>query len=246
VFGIDGTTFFPGNVSNTPIGGIDAFTKLMLHMNGTNGSTTFTDSELTPKTITAFGDAQISTAQSKFNGSSGLFDGTDDYVTAADSADFNFAAGDFTIDFWMRPIAQTDAALYHQREGVGNGEVYILWQGTTDQKVYFFANTTLAVTVADIRTTGTVSLPNDTWNHVAFVRNGATPLFFIGGVSQTLTTVTAFGTLPDLADDPRIGAYKSATPILEYNGYLAEYRVSKGIARWTANFTPPAGPYTTV
>ncbi len=56
-----------------PVGGLDANTKLLLHCNGVDGSTTFTDSETTPKTVTVQGSAQIDTAQSKFGGASGLF-----------------------------------------------------------------------------------------------------------------------------------------------------------------------------
>ena len=56
-----------------PVGGLDANTKLLLHYNGADGSTTFTDSETTPKTVTAHGSVQIDTAQSKFGGASGLF-----------------------------------------------------------------------------------------------------------------------------------------------------------------------------
>jgi hypothetical protein len=56
---------------------------LLLHGNGTNGSTTITDNSPTPKTVTAVGNAQISTAQSKFGGASIAFDGTGDYLTDA-------------------------------------------------------------------------------------------------------------------------------------------------------------------
>lgn len=56
-----------------PVGGLDANTKLLLHYNGADGSTTFTDSETTPKTVTPHGSVQIDTAQFKFGGASGLF-----------------------------------------------------------------------------------------------------------------------------------------------------------------------------
>jgi hypothetical protein len=74
-----------------------ASVSLLLHMDGTNGSTVFTDLSPVPKVVTRFGDAQISTAQSKFGGSSAYFDGTGDYLTVASSADFGFGTGDFTI-----------------------------------------------------------------------------------------------------------------------------------------------------
>ena len=62
---------------------------LLLHCDGTNGSTTFTDNSPSPKTVTAYNGAAISTVQSKFGGASGLFDGTDDYVTVPDNSAFD-------------------------------------------------------------------------------------------------------------------------------------------------------------
>src|SRR3989339_404521 len=55
-----------------------------------------------PKTVTANGDAIQTTAQFKFSSKSGVFDGTGDYLSLADSEDWNFGTGDFTIDCWVR------------------------------------------------------------------------------------------------------------------------------------------------
>ena len=78
----------------------DSYTKVLLHMNGTDASTTFTDES--GKTWTANGNAQIDTASYKFATGSGLFDGGGDYIDTPDNADFNFGSGDFTIDLQMR------------------------------------------------------------------------------------------------------------------------------------------------
>ena len=77
----------------------DAYTKSLLHMDGTDASTTFTDES--GKTWTRGGDAQIDTASYKFGGASGLFDGTTDRLSVPDSSDFNLAGG-FTCDCWIR------------------------------------------------------------------------------------------------------------------------------------------------
>ena len=79
-----------------------AQTVLLLHCDGTDGATTFTDSSDTSHTVTANGNAQIDTDQSKFGGASGLFDGTGDYLSIPDSADWDFGTGDWTIDFLIR------------------------------------------------------------------------------------------------------------------------------------------------
>ncbi|MFB3885601.1 MAG: chitobiase/beta-hexosaminidase C-terminal domain-containing protein [Thermodesulfobacteriota bacterium] len=81
----------------------DSYTKSLLHMNGADGSTTFTDDAPGGShTWTAYGDAQIDTSQSKFSGASGLFDGSGDYLSSPDSDDWYWGTGDFTIDFWVR------------------------------------------------------------------------------------------------------------------------------------------------
>lgn len=78
----------------------DSVTSL-IHLNGTNGSTTFTD--VKGNTITPTGNAQISTAQSVFEGSSAYFDGVGDYLSVSNASGFmNFGTGNFTIEFWFR------------------------------------------------------------------------------------------------------------------------------------------------
>ena len=95
-------------VSAPSTDGIDQYTKLMLHFDGPNGSRTFTDSDLTPKTVTGHGDAQISTAYSEFGGASLKLDGSSgSYLSAPASPDWNFS-GDFTIDFWWYHTGGTD------------------------------------------------------------------------------------------------------------------------------------------
>ena len=77
---------------------------LLLHCDGSNGSTTFTDSSPTPKTVTAYGNAQISTARSQFGGASALFDGSGDYLLVGAAADFKHLhddSTDYTIEGWI-------------------------------------------------------------------------------------------------------------------------------------------------
>ena len=75
---------------------------LFLKGNGANGSTNIIDSSPNPKTISVFGDTQISTAQSKYGGSSIVFDGVGDYLEVTPLTAFNFGTGDFTIESWIR------------------------------------------------------------------------------------------------------------------------------------------------
>lgn len=83
--------------------GIDSYTKLLLHFDGSSGSTTITDSSPAGRTVTAAGAAKISTAQSVFGGASLINTAaSSDYVHAAHSADWDFASGDFSIEALIR------------------------------------------------------------------------------------------------------------------------------------------------
>lgn len=91
------------NTPNLLLSVDDSYTVSLLHMNGVDGSTTFTDES--GKSWTAKGNAQIDTAGSRFGGASALFDGSGDYMELPDHEDFNVGSGDFTVDFWFRKNA---------------------------------------------------------------------------------------------------------------------------------------------
>lgn len=88
--------------TTSAFGACDANTMVMAHLNGTDGSTTITDSAPTPNSLTANGNMQLDTAQVKFGSASGLFDGSGDYINIPDAAWMDFGDGDFTVDFWVR------------------------------------------------------------------------------------------------------------------------------------------------
>src|SRR5690554_3988242 len=99
----------------TETGGNDSFVKLLIHADGSDGSTTFTDDSATGHTVTTSGSAQVDTAQSKFGGASALFAaGGSDYLAVADHPEFDIGTGDFTVDLWFRINAFTPgtAALF--------------------------------------------------------------------------------------------------------------------------------------
>ena len=81
---------------------VDSETKLLIHSDTSSGSTTFTDSSNSARTITANGDVVHSANASKFGSTSMYFDGSGDYLSVPDSNDWDFGSGDFTIDFWIK------------------------------------------------------------------------------------------------------------------------------------------------
>jgi len=218
-------------------GGIDQYTKLMLHCNGTDGSTTFTDSSDSGHTMTANGDAQIDTAQSVFGGASGLFDGND-YVSTPDSDDFYFD-GDFTIDFrirWNSSVGET--GIIGQSAGGGPQPKWAIYG--------FVGALSMGSSLGIHLSTGsdiifdTWSPSADTWYHVEIDRSGNNFYLFINGIQQGSTKNSSIA-FPNVSAGLRVGmdgeGYKA------FNGWLDEFRISKGVARHTSNFTSPTEEY---
>jgi hypothetical protein len=205
----------------------DTDTVLMLHMDGADTSTTFTDSA-TAKSVTAGGNAQIDTAQSKFGGASGLFDGTGDYLQIGSHADFGLP-GDFTIDFWMRFSSFTtnnpfiwgtsDTANRFNWHTAGGGRFDIFVGGTIGNSPTFATSTA-------------------TWYHIAVARSGSTVKVFADGTE--VDSWTAAGSISAAAVTLNIYHDLSAQGL---NGWMDEFRIVKGTAVWTSGFTPPTAAY---
>jgi hypothetical protein len=208
---------------------------LLLHMDGSNGSTTFTDSSSNGLTLTSNGNAQISTAQSKFGGSSGLFDGTGDYVSAPSSALFNMGGGaKFTIETFFRTSnASEQRPIFSQRISAiyAPFEVQIFNTGLSwligNASVNNWASTASS-------TTGILAI--NTWYHLALVGDGSNLTLYLDGTSR-LTLSQPSWTSANRA--LYVGGGGDAT----FHGYIDKFRVTKGIARYNANFTPPTAPF---
>lgn len=217
----------------------DTYTKLMLHCDGIDGSTTFSDE--IDKAVTANGNIQIDTAQSKFGGASALSDGTGDVLTIPDHNDWYFGAGNFTVDFWVRFSSLSGEQNFWTQVESGPRYVKLFKSITTHKLGMYFAYDGWK---AKYDMTNNWSPSINTWYHIAFVRNGTTGLIFIDGVSQSLDEGTAFGTTDvlDVAASVAISGEDTGGGS-GVKGWIDEFRVSKGIARWTANFTPPTSAY---
>lgn len=216
----------------------DSFTKLLLHFNGADASTSFLDSSPTPRTFTASGNAQIDTAQSKFGGASGLFDGTGDYITTPDNAAFALGGGAFTIETWFRCNQATGSFgfIASQADAAGSDCSFSLYRTDTNfiKAEVFVGGTAFAVT----GTTQFTNALNTGWHHVALVRTGNILRLFIDGIQEG-GDVAITGTVNDSAFAFTLGARGDAAAGTYWLGWLDEFRLSVGVARWTANFTPP-------
>lgn len=203
---------------------------LLLHFEGADGSTTFTDSSGSPKTMVAGGNAQIDTAQFKCGSASGLFDGTGDFVSTS-GAMFDSAAADFTIEAWLRPNSGADRGWFSMRD---SGSTGFALEVRSTGAVWLRGN--INGTYSDTRiTTGTGVVTFGAWNHVAFTRNGTAWTIWVNGLSQG--TLTSSGSL-SFGSTVRIGR-SASTDEDPYSGWIDELRVTKNVCRYTTTFTPP-------
>jgi len=179
------------------------------------------------KGIVAFGNAQVDTAQSKFGGSSALFDGTDDYLKVSPGITFT---GDFTVEWWMRPSNVSGNKKLFQFGNEASGR-YSIDQYFERISVNLYGSGTY-----DAQTG--VLLSSNTWYHIAIVRSGGTTTIYIDGTSRATNSAgaTTFGNSGDLW----IGVNSSLGD--DYNGHLDEIRISSS-ARYTSGFTPSTTPF---
>lgn len=212
------------------VSGLDDYVTLLLHCNGADASTTFTDSSASAHTVTVGGNAQIDTAQSKFGGASALFDGTGDYLQLNGSSDFAFGTDDFTIDFWARRNSTGGLQILYDSRPTGVEGLYPTIYFAADNTLRYYTNSADRITSAGTFSTGS-------WIHIALVRASGVTKLYADGVQQG-SSYTDSNSYLNGASRPQF-AYDGLGPGNGFNGWLDEIRISKGLARWPAAFTAP-------
>jgi hypothetical protein len=211
----------------------DNNTVLLLHMDGSNETTSFNDASLRNQSVSVVGDAKVSTAQSKFGGGSLYLDGEDDRLDISMSGDFNLEGGDYTVEFFAN-IQDTSGWDYPRLFTIENGEeswgVILHTDGSYGVSVnhYGFGEGFTA--------NGVLSGKVGSWVHFALVRSGQTRTLYIDGVNAGSTSSRV---LPRGDAQLSIGGSTIAYPYTRLHAYIDEFRVTKGLARYTSNFTPP-------
>jgi hypothetical protein len=214
---------------------VDNYTKLLMH------GECFKDE--TGKAVTFYGNALIDSSVYKFAGGSMKFDTSSSYLSIPNSSDWYLGVGDWTIDFWIRLNSNPPS-----------GKVWgIVQQRTSDNTMIHIVYGVPATTgeigltiwnsgVASSNWTSGAGMVINTWYHVAVVRYGSYYITFINGVQYyNAVNSMVWGVY---TGNLTIGYARNETPEDRYlDGYLDEVRISKGIARWTANFTPLTARY---
>jgi Concanavalin A-like lectin/glucanases superfamily len=227
----------PNTFSAPLAAGNDSFTKVLLHFDGANASTSIADSNAggSAHAWSVAGNAQISTAQSKFGFTASLYDGAGDWVTTPDSADFTLGAGNFTIDCWVRPAA--NGVLYYIAGQADSTQAPALSAWVLRRTAGNFLELLISNGSAFTTITGaTTQITAGAWWH----RNGNTIALYVNGAVEASVGFSA--AVFDSANNLRVGAGGEVASN-SWNGWIDEFRLSVGTARWTAAFIPPGKAY---
>lgn len=193
-----------------------------MHMDGADNGTSFP--ELRGRSVTAVGGVCTKTAIKKYGSASAYFDGAGDWLEIASSTDFDFGAGDRTIDLWFYNMGAI-LALCSRRSSAANGWVFTtnglrayINGAWSDTQIYYSSPTTNA------------------WHHYAAVKSGTTITIYIDGLY--VGQITGVTSIMNEAQPIRVGG-DSIAGEYPFQGYIDDFRITN-YARWTSNFTPPA------
>jgi len=188
------------------------------------------------KGITAIGNAQISTAQSQFGGASALFDTSSDWLAISNAQDMRFGTGNFTMEFWFRPISRaSDYPTVFQNREYGTGAIQF-----TDRHNYNPSKLQVWVinyAGGDPMFQSTTTIANNTWYHIALTRSGNSWRFFVNGIQEGSTVTYSGDATSGITENWAIGNDLANPSVTQWNGYVDEVRVSN-TARYTTTFTP--------
>jgi prepilin-type N-terminal cleavage/methylation domain-containing protein len=213
---------------------------LLFNFDGANGGTTFTDRSNNAHISTAFNGMQTSTTQSRFGGASGYIPNSNSYLSIPSSTALQIGNVDYTIELFMYLTTGSSGGMVVTKGNPYiNTEFALMYYGGNDLRYYPTNSSGTTFTGADV---GQPTPSPNTWYHVAICRSGDTHRFYLNGILQTTVnaTPTVITTDPLLIGlSPWSGTGWSAPAGI----YIDELRITKGIARYTANFTPPTSAF---
>jgi hypothetical protein len=208
-------------------------TKLLLPFDGANGATTTSDLSNSNKSSTIGGSATISTAQSKFGGSS--LNTSSGYCDISSSDIIAFGTDDFTFELWYYKTSATSGTtmLFDCRTG-SSGSQYTISSSFTGESPQWYV-------YSSTRITSSISTSLNAWHHFAVARSSGTTTMYIDGVSGgSFSDSTSY-----ISSRVAIGAYRTLATQYSFPGYIDGFRITKGVARYTSAFTPPTSAHPT-
>jgi hypothetical protein len=163
------------------------------------------------------------------------FDGSGDFLSIPSSPGMAFGNANFTLECWIYIAAPNDSPIY---EGRSTGP------STAGFTLTALSSTVIRIFSGSALISATVANYANTWTHVAVVRNSGTTTLYVNGISGG--TTTSLGNMSN--SQPLIGGgrYSSDNSVTaSFNGLISDFRITRGVARYTANFTPPAAAFKT-
>jgi hypothetical protein len=221
------SSFVPSTSPLVPVGN----TSLLLNM--TNAAIYDTSMATDIETV---GDAKISTAIKKYGSASMYFDGTGDYLNGPNNITLSVGTEDFTIECWFYTTVGTNNGIFQISDTAGGFKTS--YTNSLSMSLLGGKLNTYGIAGTGATSTG-ASYTDSTWHHLAVVRsNGVTKIYADGALDTT------FGTAGAITDTTNysgtyivVGGYYSTSYL--WNGYIDDFRITRGQARYTANFTPP-------
>lgn len=223
-------------------GGIDPRISLLLRANTANGSTPLDESSYGLVPTGNIGIVQAASA--KYGAAGMLFNGGPqkylDYAWTA-GGPFDFGAGDFTIECWVKPAANTgdQQVLFHSAKSPFAASDFAVectfYTGALGGMVVYVGGTSYAIA-------GSMNLGVGTWYHCAYVRQGQVLRQYRDGVEQANQTHAGMGSINSIVGGAcRIGARANSSSSRIVSGSIDDYRITKGVCLYPGGttFTPP-------
>jgi hypothetical protein len=231
---LKGTALYTANFT-PPTAPLTAISNTQLLLNFTNAGVI--DNAMM-NNLETVGNAQISTTQSKWGGSAIAFDGTGDGLTLPANVNLAVGAGDFTLEMWV----------YGANNGspVGGSYPRLFTLGTAQTLGCFECYNAAGTMYIEMNNGATITftastLLNSTWNHYAIARSGSSVRAFVNGTQVGSTVTNSVNLNLAATTQSWIGALSASAG--NFNGYINDLRITKGFARYTANFTAPTAPF---
>jgi hypothetical protein len=230
---VKGTALYTTNFT-LPTAPVTAVANTSLLLNFTNSNIFDETGKVVAETV---GNAKASTSVVKY-GSSMAFDGNGDSLYIPNDPNINFGSGDFTLECWVYFNAVNTYMTIISKGWNSSAEYasYLIWMENTGSLRFNSSSNGGAWDIANERVIGTMT--TGSWRHIAVTRSGTTFRAFVDGVINNAFTFTSSAALANLAvQNLYIGDRQTGSTSL--NGYISDLRITKGVARYTANFTPP-------
>ena len=175
--------------------------------------------------IETVGNAQVDTSVVKYGTGSLKFDGSGDVLYIPYSNTFSFGTGDFTVEFWINKNNSNDGFIMTCGESTSVGNWCLLFYAGN---LYWQSQ----YNVANLYLRSASSILDGNWHHVAITRSSGVQRMFFDGVIQG-------STVADTTNYVVASGTKIAIGLSNLSGYLDDFRITKGVARYTSNFTVP-------